>query len=282
MPAMANPRREEKRARSDAARAARLREARRKRQIKTAAIIGALALLLTSLGVASTVSSDDKPTTDTTQAAAGTPPTAPPVPAGESIKGATPCPPAEGAPRRVSSFEQAPTMCIVPGKKYTADFDTTEGHIFVDLDTTKTPGVANNFVVLSRYKYYDGSSIVRTNTGIDIIQGGAPTTQTNGDPGPGYNIKDEGGPFTYKEGDLVMANTGQPNSSGAQFFFGSGPKVAQLDGQGTYLNFGKTSGGLDVLKKIAALHQPSDPSEATEGAPSKVVIINKITITEPA
>ena len=87
----------------------------------------------------------------------------------------------------------------------------------MQLDTTRTPGTVNNFVTLSRWKYYDGSSIFRTDTSIDIIQGGG---KTNTDS-PGYTIPDEGGtftwsdtggkgPFTYQAGDLVMARVGQP------------------------------------------------------------------------
>ena len=36
---------------------------------------------------------------------------------------------------------------------------------------------ANNFIVLARYHYYDGTSMFRTDTSIDIIQGGSPHTQ---------------------------------------------------------------------------------------------------------
>ena len=37
----------------------------------------------------------------------------------------------------------------------------------------------------------------RTDTSIDIIQGGSPHTQDTSDPGPGYTIKDEGTGFKY-------------------------------------------------------------------------------------
>ena len=50
---------------------------------------------------------------------------------------------------------------------------------------------ANNFIFLAGYHYYDGT-VFRTDTSIDIIQGGSPHTQGASDPGPGYTIKDEG------------------------------------------------------------------------------------------
>ena len=170
-------------------------------------------------------------------------------------------------------------MCTAIFKKYTATFDTTEGKIVVDLDMAKTPSTVNNFVVLSRYHYYDGSAIFRTDTSIDIIQGGGPSTQSPSDPGPGYTIPDEGGKFTYSAGDLVMARTGAPNSAGAQFFFVAGPKASALDSQGTYVTFGKVTQGLDVVQKILGLNQ-DDPSSGLGGAPKRVVTVKSVTITE--
>jgi cyclophilin family peptidyl-prolyl cis-trans isomerase len=176
-------------------------------------------------------------------------------------------------------------MCIDPNKSYTAVFDTDQGQIEVALDTKKTPQTTNNFVVLSRYHYYDGSSFDRTDTSIDIIQGGSPSTQSISDPGPGYNIKDEGGKFTYTEGDLVMARGSGADSASAQYFFSAGPQTKNLDSQGTYVTFGKTTKGLDVLKKVLASNVdcPADPtgtSTCLGGAPQPPVLVKTITIKE--
>jgi len=185
------------------------------------------------------------------------------------------CPPATGSTERVTTFTSAPKQCIDPAKTYTATLDTSEGKVVVKLDTTRTPGTTNNFVVLSRYKYYDGTKMFRTDPSIDIIQGGG---MTNTDD-PGYTIPDEGGKFAYTEGDFVMARTGQPNSAGGQWFFSTGPKTANLDAQGTYVTFGKVTEGMDVLKAIMALHK-EDPSSGLGGAPSRDVIVKTVTITE--
>ncbi len=165
-------------------------------------------------------------------------------------------------------------MCINANKTYTATFDTSEGKVIVNLDTKKTPNTVNNFVVLSRYKYYDTSALFRTDPSIDIIQGGG---ASNADT-PGYTIDDEGSGFKYTEGDLVMARTSDANSGGGQFFFVTGPNGSNLDAQGTYVTFGKVSSGLDVLKKIMALHV--DLSNGLGGAPSRIVTINSLTISE--
>ena len=120
-------------------------------------------------------------------------------------------------------------MCIDPTKTYTATFNTTEGKIVVSLNTSSVPQTVNNFVVLSKYHYYDGSSFHRIDQSIDIIQGGSPTTQDIADPGPGYTIKDEPaskfktdasgnltGPYNnYTAGDLVMARSERELGRGA-------------------------------------------------------------------
>src|SRR3546814_280885 len=75
---------------------------------------------------------------------------------GESITGETPCPPADGSAERTTAFESAPPTCIEDGKTYTATLATTEGEIVIELDAEAAPETVNNFVVLSRYHFYDG------------------------------------------------------------------------------------------------------------------------------
>jgi peptidylprolyl isomerase/peptidyl-prolyl cis-trans isomerase B (cyclophilin B) len=164
--------------------------------------------------------------------------------------------------------------CIDPAKQYTATFNTSEGTVVVALDARAVPGTVNNFVAFSRYKYYNGTTIFRTDPSIDIIQGGGFSASDS----IGYNIQDEGGPFTYSEGDLVMARGGTPNSGGAQYFFVTGPKAAALNSQGTYVTFGKVTQGLDVIKKIIGLHEAT--TDGLGGKPSRTVTVKTITIAE--
>ncbi|MFM7745745.1 MAG: peptidylprolyl isomerase [Actinomycetota bacterium] len=192
---------------------------------------------------------------------------------GKTISGDTACPKADGTEERVTKFEKAPPMCIDATKTYTAIFDTSEGEIEVLLDTAKTPKTVNNFVVLARYKYYDGTTIFRTDPSIDIIQGGGLTNTDD----PGYTIEDEGNGYKYVEGDLAMARTMEPNSAGGQWFFVTGPNAAALDSQGTYVNFGKVASGLDVVKGILALNSGSGD---LGGAPSRTVVIKSVAIIE--
>ncbi len=190
------------------------------------------------------------------------------------------CPAEDGSSEQRLEFDAPQQDCLVPGASYEAVFDTTAGEIRVALDTENTPQTANNFIVLSRYHYYDGVEMFRSNTGIDIIQSGAPHTNSASDPGPGYTILDEGGPYTYEPGDLVMARTAAPNSASAQFFFSTGPNTAQLDGQGTYVVFGEVTEGLDVLEAIMDTHVDAEGGTPGEGAPDPVPVINSVTIVQ--
>src|SRR3954453_15474494 len=85
--------------------------------------------------------------------------------------GTFPCPNPDGSSPRTIDLSSAPQQCIDPAKTYVPPFDTNAGVVKVNLDTKTTPGTTNNFVVLSRYHYYDGTKIFRAAAEIGIIQG---------------------------------------------------------------------------------------------------------------
>ena len=228
----------------------------------------------------STTSTTAKATATT--AAAGGPPKGTPVAAGAKLDTWS-CPKADGSSPRTDRFPaKAPPTCIDPAKKIVAKVTTSEGVIEYTLDTKKTPVTANNFAVLARYHYYDGTVITRIDDSIDIFQTGSPATQTISDPGPGYDLPDEGTTFTYTEGDVVMARSSAGSSAG-QYFVVTGAKAgAALNSQGNYITFAKITTGLDVAKRIFGLFEPcaAGDSECLGGAPSKLVTIQKVEIQE--
>ncbi|CAN5768464.1 hypothetical protein BH23ACT2_BH23ACT2_21120 [soil metagenome] len=193
------------------------------------------------------------------------------------------CPPADGADEATIDFDAPFEQCIDPAQTYTAEIETTEGTIAIELDTERTPITTNNFVALARSGYYTDTDLFRTEAESGIIQGGSPHTQSNDDPGPGYTIADEGLPFTsddYGPGTLAMARTAAPDSAGGQFFLiaGDGGRYlgdpSQLgDAAGTYAAFGEVTEGLDVLETIADLDDGS-------GAPAQAVAVTSVTISE--
>jgi cyclophilin family peptidyl-prolyl cis-trans isomerase len=289
----------DKRERQKANRAARLEEqraaeakAKRRQQLRTIVVAGvaivAIMLLVSVLSGCSSDGSEGATEADGSFAGEATtteftgdgtaPDDAAPDPDAPLEYGTGECAPAEGVDEPVVDFDDAPQQCIDPTKTYTATFETTKGTLVVELDTERSPLTTNNFVNLARWGYYDGTDIHRVVASAGFVQGGSPKTQDAADPGPGYTIPDEGGPFTaedYVPGILAMARTAAPNSAGGQYFFLSNDGGTQaLASYGTYTVFGRTTEGLELLEEIAQLEVPG-----TE-APSEPVIVEKVTITE--
>ncbi|MEU0269346.1 peptidylprolyl isomerase [Nocardioides sp. NPDC006303] len=103
--------------------------------------------------------------------------------------------------------------------KVPATINTSVGPLAITLDADKAPCTVNSFLSLASQDYYDGTSCHRlgANPGFELLQCGDPTGQGTG--GPGYTIPDEfEDSDTFPAGTLAMANTGQPNSGGSQFF----------------------------------------------------------------
>ena len=257
------------------------RRLQRRRQLRALGLLlGALVVVALLISVFSGDDDDAEVSTEgttTTEVTDGSTTSTIPAEDEEFAYGTTPCP-TEGA-EPATTFDDAFEQCIDPAKTYTATFDTTAGQVVVELDTERTPGTANNFVALARSGYYDGTRLFRTDPSIGIIQGGSPHTNDPSDPGPGFNIPDEGGSFTYEPGQLVMARSQGPDSAGAQFFFSVEEAVSALDAQGSYVVFGEVTEGLDVLEEILASHvdQPDNP---LGGAPDPEVTITSVTIAE--
>lgn len=276
----------DKRARQKAGRQARLAEAEAsaakaesRRKLSRYLVLGAAIVLAVVLVGVFVLGGDDEPdlVVPTTTTAEETEATASTVPGLEEAQEPT-CPPEGGAEEPVLQFTEAPPLCIDPTLEHTAVFTTSEGEIRVALDTETTPNTVNNFVFLARWGFYDDTLLHRTDPSIDIVQGGSPFTNTAADPGPGYTIEDEGGPYTYEPGMIAMARGSAPDSAGAQFFFSTGPNTALLDEQGTYVVFGRTDeAGLAVLEAIMALHE-EDPASGLGGRPSRDVVVESVTI----
>jgi cyclophilin family peptidyl-prolyl cis-trans isomerase len=195
---------------------------------------------------------------------------------GEVLTGDTPCPKADGSSKRTTGFAKAPPMCIDPSKTYVATFDTTKGQMVVTLDAKSAPKTVNNFVVLARYHFFDGSPFFRIVKDF-AAQFGDPSEHPSNAAQFGYTIPDElPKEGAYQVGSLAMANTGSPNSGGAQMFFITGASGVGLPP--SYSLFGQVTQGLDVLQQINDV--PSVKTATNDGAPTEQVTIQKVTVTE--
>lgn len=158
-------------------------------------------------------------------------------------------------------------MEISKDKTYTALLHTTQGDITIALTADKMPVTVNNFVALSRKKFYDNTIFHRIIKDF-MIQGGDPSGDGTG--GPGYQFADEPFEGEYTRGTLAMANRG-PNTNGSQFFIIH--KDTKLPKN--YVIFGNVTKGIEVVDAIAsaATKQSANGESSTPVTPVKITSV---------
>ncbi|MHC0428686.1 peptidylprolyl isomerase [Streptomyces sp. O3] len=182
------------------------------------------------------------------------------------------------------SASPEPEMAIDEKASYTMGLKTNLGDLSIAMDAAKTPSTVNSFKHLADKKYFDDTKCHRLTTqGIFVLQCGDP--EGTGAGGPGYNIPDENldslgkagedNTVTYPAGSVAMANTGQPNSGGSQFFLVY--KDTKLPPQ--YTPFGTLDDeGLKIVKEVAKEGVADGGQSPSDGAPKKGVTIEKATV----
>ena len=125
------------------------------------------------------------------------------------------------------------------------------GEIQIELLPEIAPGTVENFIKLAEDGFYDGTTFHRVIPGF-MMQAGDPESRGPdprrlGSGGPGYAIEDEFSEFPHKRGVVSMANKGQRNSGGSQFFIVHQDSPA-LDGH--YAVFGHVVAGIEVVDAI--------------------------------
>lgn len=164
------------------------------------------------------------------------------------------------------------------------EFETSLGNFKVELYLDKMPVTAQNFIDLAEDGFYNGLHFHRVIKNF-MIQFGCPHSKDPDSPkcgtgGPPHGrIADEhpeDAKFSNEPGTLSMANTGQPDSGGSQFFintvhnnfldwFSPGPSKHPV--------FGKVTDGMDVVKKIETT--PTGPGDKPS-TPVQVISIKKV------
>jgi peptidylprolyl isomerase len=163
---------------------------------------------------------------------------------------------------------------------------TNRGVIRLELFEDQMPITTGNFIRLAEEGFYDGTKFHRI---IDnfMIQGGDPNSKTDnvasyGTGGPEYTIQDEfvaGELLTNKRGTIAMANTGQPNSGGSQFFINTVDNLSlDFDKQpltSKHPVFGRVIEGMDIVDTIANVETGAGD------VPTEPVVIESVTIEQP-
>jgi cyclophilin family peptidyl-prolyl cis-trans isomerase len=163
--------------------------------------------------------------------------------------------------------------------------ETSLGTFKVEIFLDKMPITAKNFIDLAADGFYDGLHFHRVIQGF-MCQFGCPFSSDPNSPragtgGPPHGrIQDEhpeDAKFSNDPGTLSMANTGQPNSGGSQFFINTAHN-AYLDwftpGPSKHPVFGKVTEGMDVITAIE-----STPTDGRDRPTTPVQMI-KITVQD--
>ena len=165
----------------------------------------------------------------------------------------------------------------------TATIQTNLGAITLELFASDMPITTDNFISLANDGFYDGTKFHRVISGF-MIQGGDPNTRDEdssryGQGGPGFTIQDEfvsGDHLRNLPGTIAMANTGQPNSGGSQFFINVADNT-NLDFdtppmQSRHPVFGQVLEGMDVVAQIESVET------GARDIPVEPVIVETITV----
>jgi peptidyl-prolyl cis-trans isomerase B (cyclophilin B) len=236
----------DKRARQRAGREFRLAEEakakKRRKQIRNVIVIAAIAGIIILVVFLTTNNSKSPATTALSPQAKA-----------DQIAVKAGCPTSTATRVNTQKYPAAPPMTIDTSKSYTAKVVTTAGTFSFALDTKLAPQTVNSFVFLAKKDFYHCVIFQRVIPKF-MDQTGDPTGKGTG--GPGYTIPDEYPPKAakpadqYPLGSVAMANTGQPDTGGSQFFIVSGPTGESLPN--TYTLFGHVTSGMSVVDTINA------------------------------
>ena len=225
----------------------------------------------TSTATGSSVTTSTAPlsvSSTTVPANEGTPVSVPPAAPGASITGPTPCPAEDGSSPRTTSFAQAPPTCVAPGSEYIVTITTSKGDIKALVSTENAPTVVNNFVVLARYHYWDGSPIGFIKTR-GWFEAGSDVANPPGVTSPGYTIQSDAPPQAYTPVTLAMAVEPGTKTVGGSLVVAVGEQVVGL--LQTTPVIGLILDGADVIRQIGQ-------AGTQAGQPTQVITITKVVV----
>lgn len=202
-------------------------------------------------------------------------------------------------------YIKAPEQIINENKTYKVKFNTSEGSFEAELCSKCAPKNVNNFVYLSKNKYFDQTKFSRIVKDF-LIQAGDPQSKSTGKNvwgtgkttyfiedevnwnslnisesskeslrKEGYKSNDNLQSISLKKYALAMANDG-PNTNSSQFFIivanNSDSRLFDLNGK--YTVIGEIKTGIDAVNKI------NDSQTSKEQVPDQIITINSTEVTE--
>ncbi|HEV8537349.1 MAG TPA: peptidylprolyl isomerase [Bacteroidota bacterium] len=182
--------------------------------------------------------------------------------------------------------EEKKKMIQMKGKDI-AVVETSMGQFEIELYASDAPKTVENFLGLTKKKYFDGMRVHRVSKGF-VIQTGDDKSKdpalaeqwgTGGSSLWGKDFADELDPKTpsskegYKKGVVAMANRG-PNTNSSQFFV----CLKDVGLPHNYTIFGKVVKGMDVVEKIGQVEIIPGQMGPTDGRPKQDVMVKNIRV----
>ncbi len=157
------------------------------------------------------------------------------------------------------------------------------GSIRIQLLPEVAPRAVENFIELAEADFYAGILFHRVIPGF-MMQAGDPASRDPdprlvGGGDPGYEIPDEFSDFPHTRGVVSMANKGNRNSGGSQFFIVH-QDAPRLDGG--FSVFGRVVEGIEVVDAIAEVEIDTYGRYGPTDRPHPVsVVIDSVHIERP-
>ena len=155
---------------------------------------------------------------------------------------------------------------------------TTKGVIDIELDHTKAPETAANFLQYAKDGFYEGTLFHRVIPGFMIQGGGLLPNMTPKSTRPPIKNEASSG-LKNTVGSVAMARTSAPHSATSQFFINVNNNdfldYPGRDGWG-YCVFGKVVAGMDVVNAIVAV--PTTSKKGHENVPVDDILIEKVEV----
>ena len=161
------------------------------------------------------------------------------------------CPPPPAFPMAPLPVQEVPVDKDHPEVKIETNF----GDIVVQLDATRAPLSAQDFLIYVKEHYYDGSGFYRVVPGF-VIQGGDYTSDLKYHKPKHPSIPNEAGNgLSNLRGSIAMARDNDPHSANATFYINlvDNRKLDPRPDRWGYAVFGQVVQGMDVVDKIAAV-----------------------------
>lgn len=157
-------------------------------------------------------------------------------------------------------------------------FHTTLGEIHVELDRSRAPITANNFLSYVKTQRYDNTLFHRLIADF-VLQGG------------GYNnafepistleaiFNESGNGLRNEIGTIAMARTSNPHSASSQFYFNlsDNPNLDPGSRWG-YTVFGRVMAGMDILNQVNEWETSHHASTGWPDVPIKTIMLYKVTL----